>query len=98
MDISDANHHLQIHQSFSMSHETVMCFLMCQECFRQPFANGRSSNQGLATVSALLCSGWHHAYEAVLPTFDFKGTRLTCYFNTNEALTDVNERSVPAYE
>lgn len=44
MDISDANDHLQIDQSFSMSHETRMCFIMCQEHFRQPFASGRSYN------------------------------------------------------
>lgn len=44
MDISDANDHLEIDQSFSMSHETRMCFIMCQEHFRQPFANGSSYN------------------------------------------------------
>jgi len=28
----------------------------------------------------------------------FKGTRFTYYFNINEMLTDVSERSLPAYK
>jgi len=44
MDVSDANDHLQIDQSFNMSHETRMRFINCQEHFRQPFANGGSYN------------------------------------------------------
>lgn len=43
-DICDANGHLQIDQSFGVSHETRMCFIKCRERFRQPFANGRSYN------------------------------------------------------
>lgn len=42
--VSDANDHLQIDESFGMSGGARMCFVMCQERFRPPFAHGRSHN------------------------------------------------------